>query len=60
MTWFISVLITVGIILAIFFIIALYVGFINGQKWAEIIVLILAIIAAFTILVIGVHSAIFE
>lgn len=55
MTWFISVLIAVGIILAI----ALYVGFIKGKEWAEITVLILVFITIFVVLVMGVHSIVF-
>lgn len=55
MDWFISVLITIGIILAIFFIVALYVGFISDKKWAEILVLG----AAFAVLASIAHSVIF-
>ena len=59
MTWLISVLITVGIILALFFIVALYVGFISGNKWAGIKVVILVLCAAFAVLVRAVHSIVF-
>ena len=59
MTWFISVLIVIGIILALFFIVALYDGFVSGKTWAEIIVLILFLGVMFAILVSGVHSMVF-
>lgn len=60
MTWFISVLIVIGIILAIFFIVVLYTGFMDGEDWAETIVLILVFGAVFAVLVMGVHSVIFR
>lgn len=59
MTWFISVLIVIGIILALFFIVALYDGFVSGKKWAVIIVSILVFGVMFAILVSGVHSMVF-
>lgn len=59
MTWLISVLIAVGIILTLLFAITLGRGIGNGEKWAEITGLILVFGFVFVALVMSVHSVIF-
>ena len=59
MTWVISVGIAIGIILALFFSMALYIGIANGEKWAEITGLVLFLGSVFVVFVKVIHDIVF-
>ena len=58
MTWLISILITIGMILVVDFCLSLYTRFLE-EEWAEIIIMVLGSGIVFAITVMFVHFVVF-